>query len=67
MSEPTSTEPTMAWADNEIKALRKHVARLESVLETTRALSDQRATELIEVRARLHVLEEFWREANLPE
>jgi len=49
------------WREAEIAALRARVARLESVLETTRALSDRRAEELNAANARLKVIEEFLR------
>ncbi len=53
------------WRDAEIETLRARVKRLESVLETTRALSDLRARELELAHGRLKVMEEFFRPSNL--
>lgn len=55
------------YVENQLKTKDARIARLEGVLETTRALSDQRGHELLETKARLKVLEEFLREGNLPE
>jgi hypothetical protein len=47
------------WTQSLIETLQARVNRLESVLETTRALSDQRAVELVQLRGELEVLRKY--------
>lgn len=65
MSDESYRTPQEIWAASEMETLRARIRRLESVLETTRALSDMRARELEVAHARLKVIEEYFRPPNL--